>query len=229
MPSCDSASCASLRCGAKSALRIRVEHRVVGPLGRRHAHAERDPARDLAHDPPRRRRARRGRRGVSSVCDRLVAAADVVADAGRRDVALVGDAAADRLAVARVVVGAEHAELGVAGRHAALELLEAARVDVAEGLDRAHRSLLSYCRFGKTPGGVEPPERGLQPRASPLGHGGVRCGLQPRAGRSTRTSNRCAAGSAEIGVLERRCRRFHLVDLSTASASADHRADRQDA
>ena len=53
----------------------------------------------------------------------LVAAADVVADARRRDVALVGDAAADRLAVARVVVGAEHAELGVAGLHAPLELL----------------------------------------------------------------------------------------------------------
>src|SRR5581483_1806076 len=71
--------------------------------------------------------------------DRLVAAADVVADAGRRHVALVGDATADRLAVARVMVGAENAEVGVAGRHAALELLEAARVHVAEGLDRAHR------------------------------------------------------------------------------------------
>src|SRR5262249_48623856 len=53
---------------------------------------------------------------------------------------------ADGLAVARVMVGAEDAEVGVAGRHAALELLEAARVDVAEGLDRAHGVLLSYCR-----------------------------------------------------------------------------------
>ena len=76
---------------------------------------------------------------------RLVAAADVVADARRRDVALVGDAAADRLAVARVVVGAEDAELGVARLHAALELLEAPLVDRAERLD-VHVVLLSFCR-----------------------------------------------------------------------------------
>ncbi len=114
-----------------------VEHRVVDPLLRRHAHAERDPAGDLAHDQldaaERVEIASRqlGARG-------LVAAADVVADARGRDVALVGDAAADRLRVARVMVGAEHAELGVARLHAPLELLEAPLVDGAEGLDRAH-------------------------------------------------------------------------------------------
>ena len=138
MPSCDSASCASFRCGAKSAFADRVEHRVVGSLGCGHAHAERDPPGDLAHH--RLDAAERVEVGARELCPGgLVAAADVVADTRRRHVALVGDPAADRLAVARVVVGAEHAELGVTGGHAALELLEAARVDIAEGLDRAHR------------------------------------------------------------------------------------------
>ena len=49
MPSCDSASWTSLRCGAKSACGP-VEHRVVGALLRRHAHAERDPPGDLVHE-----------------------------------------------------------------------------------------------------------------------------------------------------------------------------------
>ena len=132
-----------------------VEHRVVGALLRRHAHAERDPARDLAHDPlDAAERVEIGSRQLRA--RGLVAAADVVADARGRDVALVGDAAADRLAVARVVVGAEHAELGVARLHAALELLEAALVDGAEGLDRAHL-LPPFILYGKTPGGLEPP------------------------------------------------------------------------
>src|SRR5918999_2852501 len=56
-------------------------------------------------------------------------------NARRRDVALVRDAAADRLRVARVVVGAEDAVLGFARLHAALQLLEAALVDGAERLD----------------------------------------------------------------------------------------------
>ena len=123
----------------------RVEHRVVGALLRRHAHAERDAARDLAHQ--RLDAAERVEVAAREVgAHRLVAAADVVADARRRDVALVGDAAADRLAVARVMVGAEHAEVGVAGLHAALELLEAALVDRAERLDLAHRVLLISSR-----------------------------------------------------------------------------------
>ena len=111
-----------------------VEHRVLGTLLGRDAHAERDPARDLAHDlldAAERVKVDAGQRGAGG----LVAASDVVADTRGRDVALVGDRAADWLAVAGVVVGAEHAVLGVAGVHAALELLEAPLVDVAERLD----------------------------------------------------------------------------------------------
>src|SRR5205823_15066014 len=52
-------------------------------------------------------------------------AADVVADTRRRDVALVGDTPANRLAIARVMVGAQHAEVRVARSHATLKLLEA--------------------------------------------------------------------------------------------------------
>ena len=110
-------------------------------------------SRMIVSTPPSASRSAR----VSSCLRRLVAAADVVADTRRRHVALVRDAAADRLAVARVVVGAENAEVGVAGRHAALELLEAARIDIAERLDRGS-SLppFSSCRQLETPGGVEP-------------------------------------------------------------------------
>ena len=61
---------------------------------------------------------------------------------------LVSDSAADRLAVARVMVGAEHAVLGVAGLHAALKLLEAALVDRTERLDvhRFHLLVGDDCR-----------------------------------------------------------------------------------
>jgi len=121
-----------------------VEHRVVDPRLRGHAHAERDPARDLTHDPlDAALRIEVGARQLR--LDRLVAAADVVANARRRDVPLVGNRAANRLAVAGVVVGAQDTELSVAGRDTALELLEAARVDVAERLDLAHGFLLSHC------------------------------------------------------------------------------------
>jgi hypothetical protein len=114
-----------------------VEHLVVGPLGRGHAHAERDPSRDLAHhclDPAEPVEV--GSRQLR--LHRLIAAADVVADAGRRDEALVGDTATDRPAVPRVVVGAEHTELPIAGLHAPLQLVEAPLVDGSERLDRAH-------------------------------------------------------------------------------------------
>ena len=119
-----------------------VDHRVIRPLRRGHAHAERDPPGDLAHD------ALDAAERVD-VCAsqlgprRLVAAADVVAHARRRDIALVGDRAADRLAVADVMVRTENAEVCVACRHASLELREAPRVDLAERLDRAHLNLLS--------------------------------------------------------------------------------------
>src|SRR5207247_5175216 len=70
----------------------------------------------------------------------LVAAADVVADTRGGHVALVGDGTADGLRVARVVVRAEHAELGVTCRHASLQLLVAPLANGAERLDGAHRS-----------------------------------------------------------------------------------------
>src|SRR5262249_1351926 len=114
-----------------------LEHRMLDPFLCRDTHAERDAARDLAHDAVDATERVEVCAGQLRL-DCLVAAADVVADARRGDVALVGDRAADGLAVARVVVGAEDAEVGVACGHAALQLLEAAGVDVAEGLDRAH-------------------------------------------------------------------------------------------
>src|SRR5262249_6101007 len=113
-----------------------------------------------------------------------------------------------RLAVARVMVGAEHAEVCVAGRHAALELLEAARVDVTEGLDRAHSFLLRVIVVGReTPGGFEPPWHGLQPCASPLGHGVVEPprGVEPLlagskpAALSSELRRRCSAGRRRLG------------------------------
>jgi hypothetical protein len=111
-----------------------VEHRVVDLLLRRHAHSERDPALDLRHhalDPADAGEVGRGERSLNG----LVAAADVVADSGRRDVPLVGNRAADRLRVARVMVGAEDAVLGIARRHAPSELLEGACIDRAESPD----------------------------------------------------------------------------------------------
>jgi hypothetical protein len=62
-------------------------------------------------------------------------AADVIANARRRDVALVGNPAADRLRVARVVVGAENSVVRVPCLHAALQLLEAPLIHIAKGLD----------------------------------------------------------------------------------------------
>jgi hypothetical protein len=62
-------------------------------------------------------------------------AGDVVADARRRDVVRVGDRAADRLGVADVAVGAEHAGHRVAGLGAAPQLLDRAVVDVAADRD----------------------------------------------------------------------------------------------
>ena len=134
-----------LRCGAKSAFRIWSSTGWSTRSCRGHAHAERDPARDLAHQ--RLDAAEGVEVGPRQLGPRgLVAAADVVADTRRRHVALVRDAAADRLRVARVMVGTEHAELGVTRRHASLQLLEAPLVDGAECLDRAHRPSFSLCR-----------------------------------------------------------------------------------
>src|SRR6266511_6068190 len=126
-----------------------IEHRMVGPLLRGNAHAERDPTRDFAHD--RLGAAERVEISPGQLrAGGLVTAADVVTHAGGRHVALVSDATADRLRVARVMIGAEDAELGVACLHATLELLEASLVHCAEGLD-LHRSIARdrepHCRI----------------------------------------------------------------------------------
>ena len=55
------------------------------------------------------------------------------------------------------MVGAENAERRVACLHAALELLEAALVDITERLDAHVSILLSLLLFRKTPDGFEPP------------------------------------------------------------------------
>ena len=184
MPSCDSASCASWRCGSKSGVADRVEHGVVGALLRGHAHAERDAARDLAHHgstPPRRR----DRPRVRSVLHGLVAAADVVADAGGRDVALVGDAAADRLAVARVMVGAEHAERGFAGLHAALELLEAAGVDHRRMSSSCSLALLSIAVVGRRRHRAESNRRSALCRRAPRRSATMSLGQAPERNRTS--------------------------------------------
>src|ERR671935_3299242 len=110
-----------------------VEDGMVDAFTGCHPDAEADAPGDLAHhcrDVDVLGDQRRG--------DRLVAAADVEADAGGRDVALVGDRAADRLRVARVMVGTEDAEVRVARVHAPLELVERPLVDRAERPDLAH-------------------------------------------------------------------------------------------
>ena len=183
---------AQLRCGRLRQLPLRgelgvpnlVQHRMVDLLGRRNAHAERDPPRDLAHELLHAAESVEvGARQVGAC--RLVATADVVADARRRHVPLVGDAAADRLRVTRVMVGAEHAELGVARLHASLELLQAPLVDVAECLD-LHLVPPFHCPALETPGGFEPPSTRVADACLPLGHGVVR---SPRE-----DSNLCARG-----------------------------------
>src|SRR4029453_2588858 len=124
--------------------------------------------------------------GASQLGQRgLVAAADVVTHAGRRDEALVGDAAADRLRVARGVVGAEHAELGGARLQAALELLQAPLVDGAECLDRAHSVppfILSLRDTGRSRTAVCALCRRVPRR---LGHGVVWCWRAPERSRTS--------------------------------------------
>ena len=111
---------------------------MIDALARRHAHAERDPSRDPVHDRPDAAEVLEVGAGQLGL-DGLVAAPNVKSHAGRRDVPLVGNRSADRLAVARVVVGAQDAVLGVTGGHTSLELVEAALVDPAECLD-VHQS-----------------------------------------------------------------------------------------
>ncbi len=65
-----------------------------------------------------------------------VAATDVEADAGDRDLLLIGDHATDRLGVAEMAVGADHAGHDIADRHAVTHLLDGRRVVLAEHLQR---------------------------------------------------------------------------------------------
>ena len=67
---------------------------------------------------------------------RHVAAADVEADAGDADLALVGDDAADRLGVAQVTVGADHAGHGIADRHAVAHLGDRRGIVIADHGER---------------------------------------------------------------------------------------------
>ena len=75
---------------------------------------------------------------------RHVAAADVEADAGDRHMVFVGDHAADRLRIAEVAVGAQHAAGHAADAHAAPHLRDGALVMVAVDLEFSHDTLLSF-------------------------------------------------------------------------------------
>src|SRR5262249_18431612 len=74
---------------------------------------------------------------------RHVAAADIEADARDRHMLLVGDHAADRLRIAEVAVGAEHAARNAADAHAAPHLLDGALVMLTVDLQVCHDTLLS--------------------------------------------------------------------------------------
>jgi hypothetical protein len=149
----------------------RLEHRVVdGPLVAP-PHPERDPRDDLVHEPrhvgPHVPHAQVG-------ADGLVAAADVEADAGRRDVVRVGDHAADRLGVADVGVGAQRARDRVAGPRAAAQLGDGALLDGAAHRDgdlRGHGHDADGDRGGR-------PAESNRARVAPRG---ARDGLHPCA------------------------------------------------
>ena len=76
-----------------------------------------------------------------------VAATDVEADAGNRNVTLIGDHPADRLGVAEVAVGAQHAGNGAADAHAPPHLSDGLVVVLAEDLQVAHDTS-PIVRFG---------------------------------------------------------------------------------
>ena len=101
---------------------------------------------DLVHDP-REVGLDVGERDVGE--DGLVAAADVVADAGRAQVLAVGDDAADRLRVADVAVRAQDALAAFCRVDAALELLDRAGFVVAED---PHRPPTRVAATSGTPG-----------------------------------------------------------------------------
>jgi hypothetical protein len=119
---------------------------VLDLLGIAAAEPEADIGGDLVDDRP------------DAVGDRLlrhvelhrhVAAGDVEADPADRDVLLVGDHAADRLRIAEMSVGTEHAADHAAVLHAAHHLLLGALVMLAENLHFGHCGLrCSICVVG---------------------------------------------------------------------------------
>ena len=216
MPSCDAASWASFRCGAKSASRICVEHRVIGPLRRRHAHAERDPPRDLAHD--RLDAAERIEVGPRQLGPRQPCCRSRCRS--RRPTAT----RSPRTRYRRRSAGCSPGGGRRRGRRTSAspasmqrsQLRETARVDLAERLDRAHRLLLSHqwivwqdtgrsrtavSRFAgarlaarprcrgcrEPPRGVEPLRPGSKPGALPLSYGGMKVGRAPVRGQGQRS------------------------------------------
>ncbi len=116
-----------------------VEHRVLDLFRIGAADAEADAAGDLRHQFAD---AIGDRRLPDIELHRHVAARDVEADAAHRDVLLVGDDAADRLGIAEMAVGAQHAADRAAVLHAARHLRLGAVVVVAKDLDLGHRGLL---------------------------------------------------------------------------------------
>ena len=88
--------------------------------------------------------------GVTRIeADGHVAARDVEADTADGNVFLVGHHAADRMGVAEVAVGTQHALHGAADRHAALHLRERLGLVLSVDLDVAHGALLSLSSSGQ--------------------------------------------------------------------------------
>ena len=112
-----------------------VEQRMLDPLGILAADPERDHARDVVDDRPD---AVGDRRPLDVEPRRHVAAGDVEADAGDRDVLRIGHDPADRLRVAEVAVGAQHRSRRRAYRGTTRKLRDRARVVLAEDAGGRH-------------------------------------------------------------------------------------------
>ena len=111
-----------------------VEQFGLYPLVIGAPNAERDDFRHVADDIAQLV-LDRGERRIKP--NRHVAAAYVKADAGNADLLLIGDDAADRLGIAEVAVGADHAGHDVADRHAIAHLSDSGFVVLAEDFERA--------------------------------------------------------------------------------------------
>ncbi len=119
----------------RSPRRVSLEQRVLDLLGVGPAQPEADVARNILGD----RADAILDLGLAHVEARgEVAAADVEAYAGDRDVVLVGDHAADRVRVAEMGVGAQHSGGHAADLHAAIHLRERALVMPTEDAGLRH-------------------------------------------------------------------------------------------